>query len=107
MKKVEISTRLLLTLWGVGFILFLVAFAANIMKSEASLYWLIAAIAFTSSLWIIIMEDIIKNTVYNKSFWILSMIFFSIPIMFIYLIRRKKLLNYKRVIHIRNTNFQA
>jgi len=47
--------------------------------------------------WIIVLFDIMKNKIYNKQFWVLSM-FFVMPVTpIIYLIRRKKLISNEEI----------
>lgn len=47
--------------------------------------------------WIIVFFDIMKNKIYNKQFWVLSM-FFVMPVTpIIYLIRRKKLISNEEI----------
>lgn len=42
--------------------------------------------------WVIVLSDIVGNKVYNKSFWISSMIFFPTIASLFYLARRDKLI---------------
>lgn len=42
--------------------------------------------------WVIVLSDIVGNKVYNKSFWISSMIFYPTIASLFYLARRKNLL---------------
>ncbi len=47
--------------------------------------------------WIIVLFDMLKNKIYNKQFWVLSM-FFVMPVTpIIYLIRRKKLISNEEI----------
>ena len=51
--------------------------------------------------WLIILLDMIKHKLFNKTFWILSMVFIPIFAPVVYLFRRKQLIN------LRNNRFRS
>ena len=65
--------------------------------NKLSTYHYQAGVAMFSIGWIIVFFDIMKNKIYNKQFWVLSM-FFVMPVTpIIYLIRRKKIISNKEL----------
>jgi len=61
--------------------------------NKISTYHYQAGVAMFSIGWIIVFFDIMKNKIYNKQLWVLSM-FFVMPVTpIIYLIRRESLLS--------------
>ena len=61
--------------------------------NKISTYYYQAGVAMFSIGWMIVFFDILKNKIYNKQFWVLSM-FFVMPVTpIIYLIRRESLLS--------------
>lgn len=75
--------NLLLTIFG--------AFA-KIQHWEISQVFLTLGLMIFFSTWIIILSDMVKNKVYNKTFWILTMFIMPTIVSIIYLVQRNKLL---------------
>lgn len=67
-------------------------FAIYTRGSEIGLFTILLLIVLGVFLQLIIISDIVKNNVYNKAFWIISMIIFQKPASLIYLIQRAKLI---------------
>lgn len=64
------------------------------LEKDNSEFWqfiFAAGVTLALTVWIIIFSDIIKNKVYNKTFWIISMIILPSISPIIYLIRRNRL----------------
>ena len=65
--------------------------------NKISTYYYQAGVSMFSIGWMIVFFDIMKNKIYNKQFWVLSM-FFVMPVTpIIYLIRRKKLISNEKI----------
>lgn len=69
---------------------------AIIQQWDYPQYLLIIGLMLYFSTWIIIFSDIVKNNIYNKTFWIMTM--FTLPpiAMLSYMIQRNKLLRLGR-----------
>lgn len=67
-------------------------FAIYTRGSEIGLFTIFLLIVLGVFLQLIIISDIVKNNVYNKPFWIISMIIFQKPASLLYLIQRAKLI---------------
>lgn len=85
------------TVWFlvVGNVLLTVSGAfAKIQHWEYSQFFLTVGLMLFFSAWIIILSDMVKNKIYNKTFWILTM-FIMLPIAPIfYMIQRNKLIRF-------------
>ncbi|MDA3909883.1 MAG: hypothetical protein PF448_00825 [Bacteroidales bacterium] len=58
----------------IGHIVFmLLGIFAQIYEMDSAHFFLSAAITFFFSSWLIILSDLVKQKVFNKSFWILAM----------------------------------
>lgn len=57
-------------------------------------YLLVSGIVFFIAAWILTFVDIKNNTVYNKPFWAVSMFVIPYLTIFVYLIRRNKLIRF-------------
>ena len=65
--------------------------------NKISTYYYQAGVSMFSIGWMIVFFDIMKNKIYNKQFWVLSM-FFVMPVTpIIYLIRRKKVISNEKI----------
>lgn len=82
------------TIWALVFangLLLFVALYAKLMHWEFSQVMLTAGLMLFFSTWAIILSDMLKNYIYNKSFWVTSM--FVLPFLspILYLIQRNKI----------------
>ena len=65
---------------------------AKIQQWEFSQIFLTVGLMLFFSTWIIIISDMVKNKIYNKTFWIITMFIIPSITTIFYLIQRKKLL---------------
>ncbi|MCA1762220.1 MAG: hypothetical protein ABR574_07780 [Cryomorphaceae bacterium] len=74
--------------------LLLIAFGAiaKIQHWEFSQFILSFGLVLFFSTWIIVLSDMTKNKIYNKTFWVMSMLIMPTIAPIIYLIQRNKLL---------------
>lgn len=75
--------NLLLTVFGA---------LAKIQHWEFSQFFLTAGLMLFFSTWVIILSDMAKNRIYNKTFWILTMFIMPFISIIFYLIQRNKLI---------------
>lgn len=75
--------NLLLTVFGA---------LAKIQHWEFSQFFLTVGLMLFFSTWIIILSDMVKNKIYSKTFWIMTMFIMPFIATFFYLIQRNKLL---------------
>ncbi len=61
--------------------------------NEKTAFFSIGIISFLY-LFFIILSDILSHTVYNKTFWIISLFILSYPTIIVYLIRREHLIKF-------------
>ena len=84
------------TIWvlviGNGLLTF-VALFAKLMHWEFSQAMLTAGLMLFFSTWVIILTDMLKHNIYNKSFWLTSMFFLPTISPIVYLIQRNKLIS--------------
>jgi hypothetical protein len=73
-------------------LLTVVAVLAKLMHWEFSQAMLTAVLLLFFSTWVIIFADLLKNNIYNKSFWLSSMFFLPSILPILYLIQRNKLI---------------
>ena len=88
----KISTK---TVWGLvigNFIFTIVSAFAKIMHWEYSQLLLTISLILFFSTFIIVLSDIIKNKVYNKTFWVMSMFILPSISPIFYILRRNKLI---------------
>jgi bacteriorhodopsin len=76
-----------------GNLLIIIGAIAKIQRWEFLNTLLISGFVLLLLNWILIFGDIIKNRIYNKTFWIISMIVFPTISPIIYLLRRNRLLH--------------
>ena len=90
-------------IWGIKtiWVLFIIAVLlivawvlAKNQNMEVANYLLVSGIVFFVAVWILTFIDIKNNTVYNKVFWAVSMFVIPHIIIFVYLIRRNKLIRF-------------
>ena len=65
---------------------------AKIQNWEFAQVFLTAGLMLFFSTWIIILSDMVKNKIYNKTFWILTMFIIPSIATIFYLTQRKKLM---------------
>ena len=65
---------------------------AKIQHWEFSQFFLTVGLMLFFSTWTIILSDMVKNKIYNKTFWILTMFIMPTIATIFYLIQRNKLL---------------
>lgn len=75
-----------------NFLLTMVGALAKIQHWEFSQILLSMGLMLFFSTWIIILSDMVKNNIYHKTFWILTMFIMPSISTIFYLIRRNKLL---------------
>lgn len=83
----------ILTVWilAVGSITFSVAvLITKFQYKEISQLMLILGLIFSFSAWIIVLNDIIRTKLYNKTFWIMSILILPTLTPIIYLMQRNK-----------------
>jgi len=84
------------TIWFLIFGNLLLTFLGAVAKIQ---HWQFSEILLTLAMllfftvWVIVLSDIAKNKIYNKTFWLFSVIIFPFIALFIYLFRRDNLLN--------------
>lgn len=88
--KISIKTVWVLVIGS----LLITAFGAytKIQHWGSSQLLLTIGIILFSSTWIIVISDMAKNRIYNKTFWIMSMFILPSISLLIYLIRRNRLI---------------
>jgi len=93
----EFDIRGIKTIWALFIIVVLLIGAWVLAKNqnmEIANYLLVSGIVFFAVVWILTFVDIKNNTVYNKPFWVVSMFVMPHIIIFVYLVRRNKLIRY-------------
>ena len=75
-----------------NFLLTILGAFAKIQHWESSQFFLTVGLMLFFSTWIIILSDMVKNKIYNKTFWILTMFIMPTIATIFYLIQRNKLL---------------
>ena len=88
--KIDIKTVWFLVIGN--FLLTIFGALAKIQHWEYSQFFLTVGLMLFFSTWIIILSYMIKNKIYNKSFWILTMFIMPFISTIFYLIQRNKLL---------------
>lgn len=91
----KISINAIWILLILSIVLILMGVIGHNLQYEFASHLLIIGISFFIPVWFIIMNDILKQRVYNKPFWITSMLFMSTIASVLYLIRRKKLIKFE------------
>jgi len=78
-----VAGNLLLTVFGA---------LSKIQHWEFSQFFLTVGLMFFFSTWIIILSDMVKTKIYNKTFWIITMFIMPFIAIIFYLIQRNKLI---------------
>jgi len=78
-----------------NFIFSIVSGFANFQHWESSVVLLTIYLILCISTFIIVLSDIIKNKVYNKTFWVMSMFILPTISPFYYIVRRNKLIQHE------------
>ena len=91
-KEFKISSKIVwILVIGNSLLTLIGIFAKTLHWSYSENWFTIGLILFFSS-WIIILSDIYKNKIYNRSFWILSMFILPTISPLVYMIQRNKLI---------------
>lgn len=88
--KIGVKTVWLLVIGNL--FLTIIGALAKIQHWEFSQIFLTVGLVIFFSTWIIILSDMVKNKIYNKTFWILTMFIIPSIATIFYLIQRNKLL---------------
>ena len=88
----RISIKIVWVLVIGNILLTFIAAFAKLRHWEFSQILLTVGIILSFSSWIIVISDITKNKIYNKTFWIISMFILPTISPLIYLIQRNKLI---------------
>jgi hypothetical protein len=88
--KIDIKTVWVLVIGN--FLLTIIGAFAKIQQWEFSQILLTVGLMLFFSTWVIILSDMVKNKIYNKTFWILTMFIMPTISTVFYLIQRNKLL---------------
>ncbi|PCI09743.1 MAG: hypothetical protein COB73_04835 [Flavobacteriaceae bacterium] len=95
MKNKDLKIDIITTKYLVIGNILLVSFGAffKIMHWEFSQIFLTAGLVLFLASWILILIDMIKNKIYNKTFWIITMFVMPFISIVFYIFQRDKLLN--------------
>jgi hypothetical protein len=88
--KISIKTVWILVIGN--FLLSMFIITAEIRRWEFSDIIMTVGLMLFFSTWIIVLSDMVKNKIYNKSFWILTMFITPSISTFFYLVQRNKLI---------------
>ncbi len=91
-QDLKINTRTVWILVIGNFLLTIIGALAKIAHWEFSQIFLIAGLMFFFSAWIIIFSEMVRNKIYNKTFWVMTMFIMPWIAIILYLIQRKKLI---------------
>ena len=83
------------TIWGLvigNFLLTIAGVLAKIQQWDFSHFILTATLVITLTTWVIVLSDMFKNKIYNKTFWIFSMFIIPSIATVFYLFQRNKLM---------------
>ena len=69
---------------------------AKVLHWEFSTIYLLIGLVFTFSSWVILLSDMVKSKIYNKTFWIISMFLMPSIASIFYLIQRNRLLRLRQ-----------
>ncbi|MEA1874269.1 MAG: hypothetical protein U9N51_07575 [Bacteroidota bacterium] len=83
----------IVSLLVVGHIVFIfLGSFAQIYEMDSAHFFLSAGITFFFSSWIVILSDIVKQRIFNKTFWIVTMFIIPSIAMFFYIFMRNRLI---------------
>lgn len=91
--KISINTIWFLVVGN--FLLTIVGALAKVQHWEFSNIIFTVALMLFFTTWVIILSDMVKQKIYNKTFWVMSMFIFPTLASIVYLLRRNTLLNAK------------
>ena len=91
MKNFQISARAVWIIFVTGLCLSIFGIYADSQSLLLSEQFLSVGGTLFFASWIIVMIELVNNKVYNRTFWILSMLFLPPFAMIFYLIQREKL----------------
>ena len=86
------DSRIIWVLLATSILLIGLGYFSNNPAQEHSDIYKISGFTLYFSVWVILLFDIIKNKVRNKSFWVMSMFILATITPIVYLIRRNKVL---------------
>src|SRR5690625_1482070 len=92
-NDLRIDKRVVWVLVIASLLLTILGAIAKIYHYGISEFVLIFGSAMIFSAWVILMSDMVKNQIYKKSFWILSMFILPTIAPIFYLIQRKRLIH--------------
>lgn len=93
-KDFRVSINLVLVL-AIGSLLFIVLGAWAKLYHLEFAHWLLLLGSFSSfATWIVVISDMVRSKIYNKTFWITSMFIFTPVAVIVYLIQRDRLLKW-------------
>jgi len=88
----KISFKIVWLLVIGSILLTIVGAFAKIQHWDYSPFFLTVGLMLSFSTWIIILSDMVKNKIYNKAFWIMTMFIMPSIATIFYMIQRKKLI---------------
>lgn len=88
--KISIKTVWILVIGN--FFMTIIAILAKIQNWSFSQMLITIGLMLFFSAWIVVLSDMFKNTIYNKTFWIASMFIMPTIASVIYLVQRNRLL---------------
>lgn len=93
-KDLRVSINLVWVL-AIGSILLIIVGADAKLHHWGFEYWpLLVGSILSIATWIVVISDMARSKIYNKTFWIMSMFIFAPIAVIVYLIQRNKLLKW-------------
>ncbi len=93
-KDFKVGYRLVCVLVYGSFLVSLVGAFAHIAHWVISDLFLTVGVVLFFASWIIVISDIVRRPIYNRSFWLLSMFILPTIAPLVYLIQRNKLMKF-------------
>ena len=90
-SSISVNYKLMCIISYGGFLLSLVGAYANVKHLAISNLFLTVGLVLFVSGWIIILSDIVKKPIYNRTFWLQSMFILAPVAPLVYLTQRSKL----------------
>ena len=91
-NEFKINTKIMWILATANALVTIVGAVAKFQKYELTGGLVAAGLMFIVTVWILILSDMLKHKLYNKSFWIMSIFILPSITPIIYLLRRDKLI---------------
>lgn len=92
-KDLRIDRRIVWVLVIGNLLITILGTVAKIYHYEISDFFLTFGLMMIFSAWIILLSDMVKNKIYKKSFWVISMFILPTISPIFYLIQRKRLIH--------------